>query len=110
MDVAKSKQEANREHINHQGISSPVRKAPLLHAAMGAEACLVLVECPVRKALALEAPYCLNGLHSWRDCGMTNNFRVIARLVIIALLLHCVYEIVSVGLLDCLGILEDFIV
>ncbi len=71
---------------------------------------LVLVECPVRKALALEAPYCLNGLHSWRDCVTTNNLPVIARLVIIDLLSHCVYELVRVKLLDCLGIREDFIV
>ncbi len=68
----------------------------------------MLVECLVRKALALEAPYCPNGLHSLRDCGTTNNLPVITRLVIIDLFMHCVDELVSVRLLYSLGICEDF--
>ena len=110
MDVAQSKQESNSEHINHQGICLPVRNTPLLHAATSAESRLVLVECPIRKALALEAPYCLNGLHSLRDCGTTKKFPVITRLVIIDLLTHCVDKLVSVRLLYSLGICADFIV
>jgi hypothetical protein len=78
MNITESKKEANGEHVNNRRISLPVRYSPLLHSSMCTKPGFVLIERSVGKTFAIEAPNCLNCLHSFGDCGARNYFSMVA--------------------------------
>jgi hypothetical protein len=85
VDVAQGEEKADREHVDHGGVRLPVEYAPLLHPSMGAQPCFLLVKSPIGKAFMLKTLDCMDCFVPGRNCGVSYNFPVMTRLVIVYL-------------------------
>ena len=107
--MTEGNEQSNGKHVHYGTISLPIVLAPLLHAAMRADPCLVLEEAPVRVSFALEALNCLDCLCPWGEARAFHNCPVVARFVCSNFRLHCVDKQVRVLLLHSFMVSEYLI-
>jgi hypothetical protein len=83
-----SKEEADREHVDHGGVHFPVGDTPLLHTTVGTQAHLMFVEGSAGKMFVFKTPNCLDCFMPWGNSTAANNFPMISRFMILYFFCH----------------------